>query len=222
MKTENKVLMAQARETLAGKWGLAVGATFVYLVVSTLASIVPFGSLLVAGPLLLGLTYFFLMISRSKIPTIADIFYGFNHFVTALCTMLCALVFVILWSLLLIVPGIIAALSYSQIFYILADDSSLGALEAIKKSKKLMEGNKWKLLTLSLRFLGWGILCIFTCGIGFLWLLPYMQTTKAKFYDDIKNGAVEVVASQPADAVPAAETAISQPETVENPSTQTI
>jgi uncharacterized membrane protein len=92
--------------------------------------------------------------------------------------------------LLLIIPGIIAAISYSMTFYILADDNSLTAMEAIDKSKAMMEGYKLKYFYLSLRFLGWALLAILTFGIGFLWLAPYMMVASAKFYDDIKNTPV--------------------------------
>jgi uncharacterized membrane protein len=88
--------------------------------------------------------------------------------------------------LLLIVPGIIAAISYSQTFYILADDPGMDAISAIDKSKKMMRGYKWKYFCLGLRFIGWALLCILTLGIGLFWLDTYMQTSFAKFYDDVK------------------------------------
>jgi len=97
------------------------------------------------------------------------------------------LLFTLLWSLLLIIPGIIASLSYSQTYYILADDEKISAREAIKKSKKIMMGNKWKYFVLGLSFLGWFILSIFTLGIGLIWLLPYMNISMAKFYEDVKE-----------------------------------
>jgi uncharacterized membrane protein len=100
------------------------------------------------------------------------------------------ILFILLWTLLLIIPGIIAAISYSMTFYILADDNSIGAMDAIDKSKKMMDGYKWKYFCLGLRFLGWALLCILTLGIGFLWLMPYMQVSMAKFYDDVKANSL--------------------------------
>ena len=96
-------------------------------------------------------------------------------------------VFILLWMLLLIIPGIIAALAYSQTFYILAEDESIGAMDALKKSKEMMNGYKWKYFCLSLRFLGWVLLCILTLGIGFLWLAPYVEVSYAHFYEELKN-----------------------------------
>jgi hypothetical protein len=75
-------------------------------------------------------------------------------------------------------------------YYIIAENDSIGPLEAITKSKEMMRGNKWKFFCLGFRFLGWGVLCILTLGIGFLWLFPYMIVSYAQFYDDIKESTV--------------------------------
>ena len=75
-------------------------------------------------------------------------------------------------------------------FYILADDNTIGAMEAINLSKKMMYGYKWKFFGLILRFFGLALLCILTLGIGFLWLIPYINITIAKFYDDIKANSM--------------------------------
>lgn len=95
--------------------------------------------------------------------------------------------FIMLWSLLLIVPGIIAGFSYAMTFYILVENPKMKPMDILRSSKKMMRGNKWKLFCLSWRFFGWGLLCILTAGIGFFWLIPYMNTTFAKFYEDIKK-----------------------------------
>lgn len=194
MKTENVVLMKQAREALSGKWGLAIG-TFVvcYLITGgiqfiPLAGIV--GSLLIGGPMAVGVAIFSLSLSRNTDPRFEQIFDGFKKFGVALGAYILMGVFVVLWSLLLIIPGIIAVLSYSMTFYIIAEDDSIGSMEAIDKSKAMMEGYKLKLFYLWLRFFGWALLCLLTLGIGFLWLIPYMHVTMAKFYDDLKGEPV--------------------------------
>ncbi len=105
-------------------------------------------------------------------------------------------IFVFLWSLLLIIPGIIATLSYSMTYFIIADNNSITALEAITKSKEMMRGNKWKFFCLGLRFLGWSLLCVVTLGIGFLWLTPYMSVSSAQFYDDLKENNSATLATQ--------------------------
>ena len=122
------------------------------------------------------------------------LFDGFSDFARSLVASLLMCIFVFLWSLLLIIPGIIAALSYSMTYYILADNPDVTASEAINMSKRMMFGHKTELFWLYLSFIGWAILCLFTFGIGFLWLLPYIQTSTAIFYENIK-GAPEVVIS---------------------------
>jgi uncharacterized membrane protein len=133
----------------------------------------------------LGLNKFFLKVARKQGPEFTVLFDGFSRFAVALGTYLLIALFVFLWSLLLIVPGVIAALSYSLAFYLLVDNENIGAMDAIKRSKELMNGYKWKLFCLGWRFFGWALLCILTLGIGFLWLGPYMATSMALFYEDV-------------------------------------
>jgi uncharacterized membrane protein len=194
MKTENVVLMKMARESLSGKWGLAIGTVVVYFLIVGIFQIKPpwgtFPMLLIAGPMMLGISIFSLSLARNQEARLEQIFLGFNNFVTALVAYLLMAAFIILWTLLLIIPGIIAAISYSMTFYIIADNDSIGPMAAIDKSKQVMYGFKWKLFRLYLRFFGWALLCILTLGIGFLWLFPFMQVTMAKFYDDVKANQV--------------------------------
>lgn len=197
MNTENVTLMRAARESLKGKWGLAIGTFFIYTLLTAVTgtyrpagSVVTLGSgitLIIAGPLALGAAIFSLSISRGKEATLGQLFQGFNYFANALITYLLLVLYVVLWTILLIVPGIIAALGYAMTFYILADDPLLKPQDALKKSKAMMNGYKLKLFYLALRFFLLALLCILTLGIGFLWLIPFVHTTMAKFYDDI-NG----------------------------------
>jgi uncharacterized membrane protein len=191
MKTENAILMKQARESLVGKWGLTVGTFAVYLlinfIIGSLKNVGPIISLLVSGPLIMGISLFSLSISRNREFKLEQLFEGFRRFGRSLAAYLLVVLFTLLWSLLLIVPGIIAAISYSQIFFILVDDEMISASDAMKKSKKMMYGYKWKYFCLGLRFIGWMLLSILTLGIGFLWLFPYIHVSTAKFYDDIKG-----------------------------------
>jgi uncharacterized membrane protein len=194
MKTENVVLMKMARESLSGKWGIAIGTFVVYMLIICAPQIIPIlgpiATLIIGGPMLLGITIFSLALSRNQEVKLDMIFLGFNNFGTALGAYLLMALFTLLWMLLLIVPGIIAALSYSMTFYIIAEGDPIDAMDAIDKSKKMMYGYKWKLFCMGLRFLGWFLLCLLTLGIGLLWLFPYMQISFAKFYDDIKGEKV--------------------------------
>jgi len=185
-QTPNVQLMAEARESLRDRWGLAIGFTVLFMLLNIGASQVPFGGLILGGPLQLGFVIFFLTFVRRGNAEIGMLFTGFKNFGNALAAYLLMFIFTFLWALLLIVPGIIAALSYSQTFYLLADDTTLGPLDAIRKSKEMMIGRKWKLFCLGLRFLGWVLLCLLTCGIGLIFLTPYMGAAMARFYDDLR------------------------------------
>lgn len=90
--------------------------------------------------------------------------------------------FVFLWSLLLIIPGIIATLNYSLAIFIVADDPAVPVAEALKISKKMMYGFRWKFICLNFRFIGWLLLCLCTCGIGFFFLAPYIAAANTHFY----------------------------------------
>ncbi len=193
-QTSNKDLMTRARASLKGKWGLGVGIhAFWFLLSAIIGGITGGGSaliqILIVGSISLGIAEVFLTIARKGDSGFARIFDGFKRFGTALGTYLLMVVFILLWSLLLIVPGIIAALSYSLAWYVLIDDPAAGPTEALSTSKAMMRGNKWKMFCLYFRFTGWFLLCIPTVGIGLLWLCPYMQTSLAHFYEDIKHGA---------------------------------
>jgi uncharacterized membrane protein len=197
MNTENITLMRAARESLKDNWGVAIVTFLIYtLLTSTSGSLRASDSfltisatitLIIGGPLALGAAIFSLSLARGKEARLEQIFLGFNNFSTAFITYLLVIVYVLLWALLLIIPGIIAALSYSMTFYILTDDPLIKPQDALRKSKSMMNGYKEKLFYLCLRFFLLSILCILTLGIGFLWLIPYFHVTMAKFYDDIKG-----------------------------------
>jgi uncharacterized membrane protein len=195
MVTSNKDLMMQARESLSGRWGLAVGTFFLYLLIVMAISFIPIAgsiiTLLVTGAFTLGVATFALAIARKEDAKLEMIFSGFKYFGKTLGLYLLMMLFVLLWMLLLIIPGYIAAISYSLAFYLMSDDPNIGAMEAIDKSKKMMYGYKWKYFCLGLRFIGWMLLGILSLGIGFLWIIPYMSVSFAKFYDDVKANFVE-------------------------------
>ena len=194
MNTPNVVLMTQAREVLKGKWLHAIKAFLVYVLVMILLNVLSRASgiftllsLVVVGPLTIGLCGFWISFSKNQNPKLEKIFDGFKTWWRGAVAYFLVSLYTFLWFLLLIIPGIIAMFWYSQTFYILAEDPNIEPNDAIRKSKEMMKGNKWKLFCLSCRFIGWSLLCLLTLGIGFLWLGPYIRVTFAKFYDDIKG-----------------------------------
>ncbi|MGY6648772.1 DUF975 family protein [Wenyingzhuangia sp. IMCC45574] len=182
MATENIKLMQSARESLKGKWAIAVVGVLLHSLIISVGSYV---SLIIAGPLSLGISLFALNISRGNEVKIEQIFKGFNHFTNTLVAYLLYILYVFLWSLLFLIPGIIKALAFSMTFFILADNPELGYMEALEQSEQMMNGYKWKLFKLNLRFFGWALVCILTLGIGFFFLAPYVKVTYAKFYEDL-------------------------------------
>ena len=176
--------MRQAREALDGRWGLAIGVFLLFILIS---SCIPGVNIIISGPMTVGMAGFSLKLSRRQQADVPDLFTGFNNFWNALLAYLLIIVFVVLWSLLLIIPGIIAAISYSQTFYILSENPSIDPSDAIDKSKEMMYGYKAKYFRLCLNFFGWALLCCLTLGIGFFFLIPWMQVTFAGFYDDLKK-----------------------------------
>jgi uncharacterized membrane protein len=186
-------IRAQARELLAGRWNIFALIWFIYVLIEGAAASLPGSSLLITGPFALGLTIISLRVVRREGINVEMLFEGFRDFARSLVASLLIMLFVALWSLLLIIPGIIAALSYSMTFYILADNPELTASEAITKSKIMMFGHKTELFWLYLSFIGWAILCLLTAGIGFFWLLPYIYTSTAIFYENIKEEAEIII-----------------------------
>lgn len=91
-----------------------------------------------------------------------------------------------LYSLLLMVPGMIASLALFLVPYILKDNPELSVMETLRLSRRMMEGHKMQLFKLQLSFIGWILLGVLTLGVAFLWLIPYMMTALAAFYQDVK------------------------------------
>lgn len=193
----NAELMRRGRESLRGRWGLGVGICFLYIVVVQASSMLPYAGVilvfLLAGPMMVGLANAFLGFAQQKPLGVGHLFSGFEPFGRNVIAYLLMQVFIFLWMLLLIIPGILAAYAYSMTPFILAEDPHIGAREAIRRSKAMMQGNRWKLFCLFLRFIGWVLLAVLTCGIGYLWLFPYMQASMAHFYLNVSRRAQDGV-----------------------------
>ena len=102
-------------------------------------------------------------------------------------TRLLRALYTFLWSLLFIIPGIVAGFSYAMTDYILAENPELTADEAITQSKTMMYGNRFRLFCLQFSFIGWDILATLAFGIGHLWLTPYKQAAYAAFYREVSG-----------------------------------
>jgi len=189
---ENRELRELARSQLRGSWLTAVGMVLVYYIILGISGSVVVGPIILGGPLTLGYWSYFSRKARKQEAEIENLFDGFKIFGKSFLLYLLINVFTALWSFLLIIPGIIKSFSYSMAFFILRDNPEIETLEAITRSRKMMDGYKWKLFLLYLSFIGWSILCCLTFGIGFLWLCPYISLSVANFYEDIKQNQQEV------------------------------
>jgi len=129
-----------------------------------------------------GYTVLFLKLYRGGKIGVGDMFSGFSSYMKVVGTALLKYLYTFLWSLLLIVPGIIKSLSYSLTYYIMNDDPALSYNAAISKSRQMMAGHKGELFHLWLTFIGWWLLAILSLGIAGLWVGPYFNATMAKFY----------------------------------------
>lgn len=144
-------------------------------------------SLIIEGFLFFGFTNYFLKLSRNEEVTYKELFNKTELWIAYIAITLLTNVLITLWTLLLIIPGIIASIAYSQVYFIKLDHPELSTLETIKKSKQMMDGHKADFFLLEFSFLGWIILGLFTFGILYLWIIPYMQLTLANFYNELKE-----------------------------------
>lgn len=156
-------------------------------VVAIVAVIYAIATLIIGGPITLGYVKFNLDMVNGYKPSFSDLFSQFDRFGEAFVMQLLRSIFIFLWSLLFLIPGIIAAFSYAMAPYILYENPGMSASDAIAESKKMMAGNKWRLFCLNFSFIGWSILATFTLGIGYLWLNPYMEASYAAFYEELKR-----------------------------------
>ncbi|HZK26820.1 MAG TPA: DUF975 family protein [Thermoclostridium sp.] len=185
-------LKLRARTALSGRWGSVILAVVVYILLSLGCGLVPvIGAILLIPPLEFGLQVFYLKLYREGDTQLESMFCGFNMFGKTLAVYWLTQLYVFLWSLLFIIPGIVASYRYSQAMYILYDNPEISASEAIRRSSAMMYGNKLTLFIQDLSFIGWFILSIFPgLYIGFLWSIPYYSTARAAFYEDLLYSAL--------------------------------
>lgn len=191
MLTGNCELRRAARNSLSGKWGMSALTMLLYLILAGSLPNIPWigflFSIFLSVPLAWGLSVLFLGVFRGENVEFGKMFDGFKDYGRIWGTMILTSLYIFLWTLLLIIPGIIKSFSYAMVPYILKDEPELAYNAAIEKSMAMMRGRKMKLFLLELSFIGWGILAILTLGIGFFWLSPYMSVSVAAFYEDLKK-----------------------------------
>ncbi len=185
-------LKSMAKQQIKGNIGILFAIVLLIGIISGLCACVPIvgaiaGFFIITPAFSLSTTIIYLALTAGKKPEVKDVFLGFNNFWSAFKVSFFTGLFSFLWALLFIIPGYIKFLSYSQAMYIIAENPEMGALEAINRSKVMMNGHKMDLFVLCLSFIGWCILATFTLGLLYIWLVPYMQATLVNFYNSIKH-----------------------------------
>ena len=150
-----------------------------------------FATIVIMPAFNISLCMIFLGLTKNEDISVGDAFKGFNITGKAVWLNIITNFFVFLWSLLLVIPGIIKVFSYAAAPFILADNPELTAREALSESKRIMDGHKFDLFVLQLSFFWWYILSAITFGIAYIYVVPYFQATMANFYNDIKDKTVE-------------------------------
>lgn len=206
-------LKQQAKEQLKGKLGglFVVGLVYVLvclaisLVAGLIGAVVPVLIYVVTyalvPPIALGYYMVYLDTTYGDKPQVATLFRPFKEcWLQSVLVNVLVAVFTLLWSLLLIIPGIIKSFSYSMAFFIMAENPSMTATEAINESKEIMNGHKMDLFVLYLSFIGWFLLGYVTLGLGFIYVIPYMTLTLTNFYHNIKRQNAPVAEAPAAEA----------------------
>ncbi len=137
---------------------------------------------IIGGMVMLGYRQYCVKLCLGVDASVGELFVHKNQLVKAVALNLVMGLMIALWTLLFVIPGIVATYRYAMAPYIMAENPDIGIMEAIEESKQMMNGHKMDLFWLHLSFLGWAFLCVFTLGIGALWLNPYMNVTEAEFY----------------------------------------
>ena len=189
-----------ALRSLEGNWTKAVVASLIaFLILEIVGSspsflVDPVPGMVWQGvitimllPLAWGYTVFFLRMAREENTDYERLFDGFSQYVRITLAELLKGIYVLLWMLLLIIPGIVKDYSYAMTEFILKDHPEMSGEEAICQSMKMMQGHKMQLFLLDLSMIGWFILSCLTLGIGFLFLIPYNNSAHAHFYEDLKE-----------------------------------
>lgn len=196
-----KELKTRAKQQLKGNWWTAIGVLLIVAVITgflsflstrydggiwtnTLLCIVTF---LIITPLGLGQSIFFLKLAKNKEGKCSDVFLGYKNFLKVIGVSILIEIIVCIGFIVLIVPGIILSIMYSQAYYILAENPSIGIVKCLKESRLMMRGQKWNYFVLMLSFILWGILITITCGIAGLYVVPYYEATSTNFYLEINN-----------------------------------
>ena len=188
-------LKNKAKEQIKGKIGILFLIFLIIAMIGVGSSFVPivgwFATIIIMPAFNISLCMIFLNLAKKEDISVGDVFKGFNITGKAVWLSIITNFFVFLWSLLLVIPGIIKAFSYSMAPFILADNPELTAREALSESKRIMDGHKFDLFVLQLSFFWWYLLGAISFGIAYIYVVPYFEATITNFYNEIKDKKIE-------------------------------
>ena len=192
----NAQLKATARAQIKGHIGILFLISLLVSVITSAVTAIPVvgtvvGILIIAPAFSLALVQIYLFTWAGIPVDLVDAFDYFKSFWPAFKVQFFQELFTFLWSLLFVIPGIIKSYAYSQAMYILADNPDIGALEALRRSEEMMRGHKLDLFLLDLSFIGWHLLALVTFGLSYIYVMPYLATTRAGFYRSLAGGQPE-------------------------------
>ncbi len=141
----------------------------------------------ITSPFTMSMSNIDLKFSRSEKLKVSDLFFGFKMYLKSVDMYFLKSVYLMFWTLLFYIPGIIKSYSYAMSDYILLENPNLTTDEAITRSRKMMDGNKFKFLLFQLSFIGWYLVIYLTCGIASIYVLPYIKAATGNFYLALKK-----------------------------------
>ena len=176
-----------ALDTLKNRWGEAIVVSLLYgIILSALSALLGVGGLLFGSILLIGYYTILIEASINKKFNIEKIVSGLNGDTLANRIVLSVIknLYIFLWSLLFIIPGIVKSYAYALAEFIAMENPEMSASDCLRLSQERMDGHKKELFLLDLSFIGWHILCMFTFGIGYLFIAPYMAQTRIHYIEE--------------------------------------
>lgn len=179
-------ILSDSQNQLRNNWIVAIATVLVYGILTAVSASFVIG-ILVTGHLSVGIAMWSLNVARGQELSMERLFEGFKNFIPPMVASLLMSASIVIGLVFFIIPGIIIALGLSQTFYILAEQPRKDGLDALQESWNLMKGHKRTYLLLLIRYFLLGIACIFTLGIGFFFLAPYIHVTNANFFLAIKD-----------------------------------
>lgn len=186
MTISRSELKLAAKKQIKGNVAVYFGLSLLWGLIISVSSLTFVGPLILMGPATLGLTLFILEVVRSGSGKLETGFSSFKQFGVSFLAGLLITLFTLLWSLLFIIPGVIASFRYSMAYYIIADNPEMSAMQAISKSKEMMKGHKWELFVLLFSFFWWYLLIVVTFGFAAIYVTPYIEATVTGFYEKLK------------------------------------